>query len=77
MVMSVADNFLIWLIYIFLFFLVMTMYANEFQTTGKQKLTEIKSKLQHVRNSFPPLRGTNPATTTHITGTANFNSTCI
>ena len=76
MVMSVADNFLIWLIYIFLFFLVMTMYANEFQT-GKQKLTEIKSKLQHVRNSFPPLKGTNPGTTTHITGTANFNSTCI
>ena len=41
--MFVADNFLIWLIYIFLFFLVMTMYANEFQTTEKQKLTEIKS----------------------------------
>ena len=58
----------------------MTMYANKFQTTEKQKLTEIKSKLQHVRNSFLPLRGTNPARTTHITGTAkliNFNSACI
>ena len=55
----------------------MTVYGNEFQTTEKQKLTEIKSKLKHVRNLFPPLRGTNPATTTHITGTANFNSTCI
>ena len=55
----------------------MTVYGNEFQTTEKQKLTEIKSKLQHVRNSFPPLKGTNPGTTTHITGTANFNSTCI
>ena len=38
--MSVADN---WLIFIFLFFLVMTMYANEFQTKEKQKLTEIKN----------------------------------
>ena len=41
--MSVADNFLTWLIFIFLFFLVMTMYANEFQTKGKQKLTEKKN----------------------------------
>ena len=31
--MSVADNFLTRLIFIFLFFLGMTMYANEFQTT--------------------------------------------
>ena len=37
--MSVADNFLTRLIFIFLFFLVMTMYANEFQTKEKQKLT--------------------------------------
>ena len=41
--MSVADNFLTRLIFIFLFFLVMTMYANEFQTKEKQKLTEIKN----------------------------------
>ena len=47
--------------------------ANEFQTKEKQKLTEKKNSLQHVQNSFPPLRGTNPATTTHITCTANFN----
>ena len=33
--MSVADNFLTRLIFIFLFFLVMTMYANEFQTKEK------------------------------------------
>ena len=51
--------------------------ANEFQTKEKQKLTEKKNSLQHVQNSFPPLRGTNPATTTHITCTANFNSTCV
>ena len=36
--MSVADNFLTQLIFIFLFFLVMTMYANEFQTKEKQKV---------------------------------------
>ena len=41
--MSVADNFLTRLILIFLFFLVMTMYANEFQTKDKQKLAEIKN----------------------------------
>ena len=41
--MYVADNFLTLLIYIFLFFLVMTIYANEFQTKEKQKLTEIKN----------------------------------
>ena len=40
--LSVADNFLTRLIFIFLFFLIMTMYANEFQTKEKQKLTEIK-----------------------------------
>ena len=40
--------------------------ANEFQTKEKQKLTEKKNSLQHVQNSFPPLRGTNPATTTHM-----------
>ena len=40
--MSVADNFLTLLIFIFLFFLVMTIYANEFQTKEKQKLTENK-----------------------------------
>ena len=41
--LSVADNFLTRLIFIFLFFLVMTMYGNEFQTTEKQKFTEIKT----------------------------------
>ena len=40
--MSVADNFLTRLIFIFLLFLVITMYANEFQTKEKQKLSEIK-----------------------------------
>ena len=38
--MSVADNRLI---FIFLFFLVMIVYANEFQTKEKQKLTEKKN----------------------------------
>ena len=41
--LSVADNFLSQLIFIFLFFLVMTIYANEFQTKKKRKLTEIKN----------------------------------
>ena len=47
--MSVADNFLTRLIFIFLFFLVMTMYANEFQTKEKQKLTAtyIKITFEH------------------------------
>ena len=26
----------------------MVMYANEFETKEKQKLTEIKNKLQHI-----------------------------
>ena len=26
----------------------MVMYANEFKTKGKQKLTEIKNELQHI-----------------------------
>ena len=27
----------------------MVMYANEFETKEKQKLTEIKNKLQHIQ----------------------------
>ena len=41
---SVADNFLTqFKIFIFLFFLGMTMYANEFQTKKEPKLTEMKN----------------------------------
>ena len=28
----------------------MVMYANEFETKEKQKLTEIKNKLQHIHS---------------------------
>ena len=52
--MSVADNFLTRLIFIFLFFLVMTMYANEFQTKEKQKLTEKKIKCNMSKIHFHP-----------------------
>ena len=41
--LSVADNFLTRLIFVFLFVLGMTMYGNEFQTKEKQILTEMKS----------------------------------
>ena len=30
----------------------MVMYANEFETKEKQKLTEIKNKLQHMYTSW-------------------------
>ena len=36
------------LIIIFLLFLGMLMYPNEFKTKEKQKLTEIKNELQHT-----------------------------
>ena len=32
----------------------MVMYANEFKTKEKQKLTEIKNKLQHVQVRVSP-----------------------
>ena len=44
----VAVNFLFQLIFVFPLFLGMVMYANEFETKEKQKLTEIKNKLQHI-----------------------------
>ena len=40
---SVVVNFLFQLIFIFPLFLGMVMYANEFKTKEKQKLTEIKN----------------------------------
>ena len=45
----VVVNFLSQLIFIFLLFWGMVMYANEFETKEKQKLTEIKNKLQHIQ----------------------------
>ena len=45
----VAVNFLFQLIFVFPLFLGMVMYANEFETKEKQKLTEIKNKLQHMQ----------------------------
>ena len=39
----VVVNFLFQLIFIFPLFWGMIMYANEFKTKGKQKLTEIKN----------------------------------
>ena len=44
----VAVNFLFQLIFVFPLFLGMVMHANEFETMEKQKLTEIKNKLQHI-----------------------------
>ena len=44
----VAVNFLFQLIFVFPLFLGMVMPANEFETKKKQKLTEIKNKLQHI-----------------------------
>ena len=46
----VAVNFLFQLIFVFPLFVGMVMHANEFETKEKQKLTEIKNKLQHIRN---------------------------
>ena len=40
---SVVVNFLLQLIFIFPLFWGMVMYANEFKTKEKQKLTEIKN----------------------------------
>ena len=45
----VAVNFLFQFIFVFALFLGMVMYANEFETKEKQKLTEIKNKLQHMQ----------------------------
>ena len=30
----------------------MVMHANEFETKEKQKLTEIKNKLQHIQSKY-------------------------
>ena len=49
-VVYVAVNFLFQLIFVFPLFLGMVMYANEFETKEKQKLTEIKNKLQHIHS---------------------------
>ena len=49
-IIYVVVNFLIQLIFIFpRLFLGMVMYANEFKTKEKQKLTELKNKLQHIQ----------------------------
>ena len=40
-------NFLCQVIFIFSLFLGTVLYANEFETNEKQKLTEIKNLLQH------------------------------
>ena len=44
----VVVNFLSQVIFVFLLFLVMLMSANEVGTKEKQKLPEIKNKLQHI-----------------------------
>ena len=44
----VVVNFLFQLIFIFPLFWGMVMYANDFKTKEKQKLTEIKNSLQHL-----------------------------
>ena len=44
----VVVNFLSQVIFVFLLFLVMLMSANEVETKEKQKLPEIKNKLQHI-----------------------------
>ena len=44
---NVVVNFLFQLIFIFPLFLGMVMYAKQFKTKEKQKLTEIKNQLQH------------------------------
>ena len=44
----VVVNFLSQVIFVFLLFLVMVMYANEVETKEKQKLPEIKYLLQHI-----------------------------
>ena len=46
----VVVNFLSQLIFIFLLFWGMVMYADEFQTKEKQKLTNIKNYLQHIQD---------------------------
>ena len=44
----VAVNLLFQLNFVFPLFWGIVMYANEFETKEKQKLTEIKNKLQHI-----------------------------
>ena len=44
----VVVNFLSQVIFVFLLLLVMLMSANEVETKEKQKLPEIKNKLQHI-----------------------------
>ena len=39
------------LTFIFPLFLGMAMYTNEFKTKEKQKLTDIKNQLQHIRKT--------------------------
>ena len=46
----VAVNFLFQFIFVFPLFLGMVMHANEFETKEKQKLTEIKNKLQQIHH---------------------------
>ena len=41
--------YMLQLIFVFPLFLGMVMHANEFETMEKQKLTEIKNKLQHIQ----------------------------
>ena len=43
--------FLFQLIFVFPLFLGAVMYANEFETNERRKLTEIKNYLQHVHTS--------------------------
>ena len=47
----VALNCLFQLIFVFSLFLGAVMYANEFETKEKQKITEIKNYLQHTHQS--------------------------
>ena len=45
----VVVNFSSLLIFVFLLFLDMEMYANDIETKEKYKLPEIKNELQHVQ----------------------------
>ena len=45
---DVAVNFLSLVIFVFLLFVVMVMYANEVETKEKYKLPEIKNELQYL-----------------------------
>ena len=46
----VVVNFLSQVIFVFLLLLVMLVSANEVETKEKQKLPEIKNKLQHIHH---------------------------